>query len=170
MESRHIITIEEFKELARPTSKHVDEDEVMSFVRECEDMYIEPAIGLDKYRAMLTDEISDEDKVLLEGGSYKDKDKKDFTCHGLKKTLAYYVYAKMTMADGGVMTRSGVVQHNDSYAARQDDKNRVRRYDDAMNVAEAYLETCLAYLKTMKGYEEHSKLRGTRIRIHSIGD
>ena len=53
MANKHILTVEEFKELARPTSKHVDEDEVMAFVRECEDIYIIPAVGLEKYQALL---------------------------------------------------------------------------------------------------------------------
>ena len=131
MANKHILTVEEFKELARPTSKHVDEDEVIAFVRECEDIHIIPAVGLEKYQALLEESISEPDKILLEGGIYE-KDGKKEKCAGLKTALAYFVYAKMAMADGSIMTRSGMVQHNDSYAERTDDKNRVRRYDDVM--------------------------------------
>lgn len=169
MANKHILTVEEFKELARPTSKHVDEDEVMAFVRECEDIHIVPAVGLEKYQALLEESISEPDKILLEGGIYE-KDGKKEKCAGLKTALAYFVYAKMAMADGSIMTRSGMVQHNDSYAERTDDKNRVRRYDDVMNVAEEYLNSALLYLRTLEGYEETKTVRGTRLKIHSIGD
>ena len=169
MANKHILTVEEFKELARPTSKHVDEDEVMAFVRECEDIHIIPAVGLEKYQALLEESISEPDKILLEGGIYE-KDGKKEKCAGLKTALAYFVYAKMAMADGSIMTRSGMVQHNDSYAERTDDKNRVRRYDDVMNVAEEYLNSALLYLRTLEGYEESKPVRGTRLKIHSIGD
>ena len=67
MANKHILTVEEFKELARPTSKHVDEDEVIAFVRECEDIHIIPAVGLEKYQALLEESISEPDKILLEG-------------------------------------------------------------------------------------------------------
>ena len=169
MANKHILTVEEFKELARPTSKHVDEDEVMAFVRECEDIHIIPAVGLEKYQALLEESISEPDKILLEGGIYE-KDGKKEKCAGLKTALAYFVYAKMAMADGSIMTRSGMVQHNDSYAERTDDKNRVRRYDDVMNVAEEYLNSALLYLRTLEGYEETKPVTGTRLKIHSIGD
>ena len=169
MANKHILTVEEFKELARPTSRHVDEDEVIAFVRECEDIHIIPAVGLEKYQALLEESISEPDKILLEGGIYE-KDGKKEKCAGLKTALAYFVYAKMAMADGSIMTRSGMVQHNDSYAERTDDKNRVRRYDDVMNVAEEYLNSALLYLRTLEGYEKTKPVRGTRLKIHSIGD
>lgn len=170
MVNEHLISVEQFKELARPTSKHVDDDEVMSYVRECEDIYIEPAIGLDKLQELLASDITDENKILLEGGNYKDETGKSLRCAGLQKALAYFVYAKMSMADGSIITRSGMVQHNDSYAQRDDDKNRIRKYDDVMNVAEAYLSSSMSYLKTLDGYKELTPIRGTRVQIHAIGD
>lgn len=172
MENKHILTVERFKELARPTSKHVDDAEIMTFIRECEDILIIPAIGLKRYKALLVEHLDEDNKILLEGGEYEDNTalKK---CSGLQIALSYFVYAKMIMSDGGILTRTGLMQHNDSYASRSDDKNRVRRYDEAMNVAEAYLATCLAYLQTKEktcGNINHGRVRGTRVRIHSIGE
>jgi hypothetical protein len=69
----HLITIDEFKELARPTSIHVDESEVTAYIRESEDMNIIPAIGYDRYKRLLADDastLSDDDKTLLSGGEY----------------------------------------------------------------------------------------------------
>lgn len=169
MESEHILTVAEFKEMARPTSKHIDDEEVLTYIRECEDMFIIPAIGLTRFKALLSETVEEKYKSLLSGGEYKDSKGTLKKCAGLKITLSYFVYGKMTMADGGLLTRTGLMQHNDSYAAREDDKNRVRMYDDAMNVAESYLGTCLAYLKSIEG-EEIKPVRGTRIKIYSIGD
>lgn len=169
MENKHLITVEQFKELARPTSKHVDDDDVTSFIEECEDIYIIPAIGLDKMEELLQDDVTDCNKILLEGGTYE-KDSKKIKCSGLQKTLSYFVYAKMAMSDGSIITRSGLVQHNDSYAQRMDEKIKVKKYDDVMNVAETYLNSSLEYLRTLTGYGELKKVRGTRLRIHSIGE
>ena len=172
MENKQILTVEKFKELARPTSKHVDDVEIITFIRECEDILIIPAIGLKRYKALLSEHLNVENKILLEGGEYEDN-KTLKKCAGLQIALSYFVYAKMIMSDGGILTRTGLMQHNDSYASRSDDKNRVRRYDEVMNVAEAYLSTCLAYLKTKESKCDSTgsgRVRGTRVRIHSIGE
>lgn len=169
MENEHLITVERFKELARPTSKHIDDEEVQTFIRECEDIYIIPAIGLARYKALQEDKSESTNVTLLDGGEFEDKEGRLKKCSGLRLALSYFVYAKMVMSDGGLLTRTGLMQHNDSYASREDDKNRVRMYNDAMEVAETYLGSCLAYLKSVEG-EDIKPVRGTRIRIHSIGE
>ena len=171
MENKHLINVEQFKQLARPTSKHVDKDEVKTFIRECEDIFIIPAIGLDVYKALLADALQETTRILLEGGEYIEKGETR-KCAGLQLALAYFVYAKMSMSDGGILTRTGLMQHNDSYASRVDERNRVRRYDEVMNVAEAYLASSLAYLESSlerKG-SARKRVRGTRLRIHAIGE
>lgn len=169
MVNEHLITVERFKELARPTSKHIDDGEVQTFIRECEDIYIIPAIGLARFKALQEDEQEPKNITLLDGGEFTDKGGGLKKCSGLRLALSYYVYAKMVMSDGGLLTRTGLMQHNDSYASREDDKNRVRMYNDAMEVAETYLGSCLAYLKGVEG-ESVKPVRGTRLRIHAIGD
>ena len=170
---KHLITVDEFKELGRPTSKHLDDDEVTSFISECEDMNIMPAIGLDMYEELSGgDELSEEAKILLNGGKWKEttnEESQSRMCGGLKKALAYFVYAKMSMSDGVILTRSGSMQHDDSYAQRSEDKNRVRSYNEVMNIAEEYLDGCLQYLKQWKG-EKIKPVRGTRVHIHAIGE
>lgn len=170
MANEHILSADEFKKLARPTSKHLDDEEIESFIGECEDIFIIPAVGLEKYTDLLNDERPEADEILLSGGTFDDKEGKKNKCAGLKKSLAYFVYGKLAMSDGSIITRSGMMQHNDSYASRTDDKNRVKRYDDVMDVAEAYLNSCLVYLKTLDGYEKLKPVRGTRLHIHAIGD
>ena len=177
MENRkHILTAEDLKAYVRPISRHVEDEDVETFIRECEDTVIIPAIGLKRFKELCREEnrLGDENKILLCGGEYENRKGELKQCVGLKAALSYFTYAKMMMSDGTILTRTGLMQHNDSYAERSDDKNRVRRYNDVMNVAEEYLSTCLAYLASLnKGNCENSevgKVRGTRVRIHAIGD
>lgn len=176
--NKHLLTGAEFKELARPTSLHVDDTDITAFVSECEDMHIIPAIGYEKFKTLVTeDELSTEDKTLLNGGEYMSKATQcgceDATggkltyCKGLKKALAYFVYAKMLRADGSLLSRAGFMQHDDQYAKHVDD-SKLKQYNDVMAVAEQYLASCLAYIKSITG--SVPPVRGTRCRIHAIGE
>ena len=173
---RHILTAGELKGYVRPISRHVDDEELETFIRECEDTVIIPAIGLKRFKELCGEEnqLGDENRILLCGGEYKNRKGELKQCVGLKAALSYFTYAKMIMSDGTILTRTGLMQHNDSYAERSDDKNRVRRYNDVMNVAEEYLSTCLAYLASLNkvccGNAEAGRVKGTRVRIHAIGD
>lgn len=167
---KHLIDIEDFQTLGRPMSRHLDEGEVMAFVSEGEDLFIVPAIGIDCYNRLASGDLSEDDNTLLNGDEWSDGAQKH-VCRGLKRALVYYAYAKMAMADGSVLTRSGSVQHNDSYAERADDKNRVRRYNEVMNIAEEYLNGCLLYIRHLQGEKGHvCKVRGSRLRINAIGE
>ena len=129
------------------------------------------SIVLVLYNDLLAYDLLEKTRILLEGGEYIEKGEMR-KCAGLQLALSYFVYAKMSMSDGGILTRTGLMQHNDSYASRVDDRNRVRRYDEVMNVAEAYLASSLAYLESSlerKG-SARKRVRGTRLRIHAIGE
>ena len=172
----HLISVAGFRALARPTSAHLDEAEVNKYIEECEDIYIIPAIGLETFKLLLGDVSKgmDED-TLLNGGEWSEDGcacggGKLRRCHGLRKALSYFVYARMIQNDGGIVTRTGFVKHNDEYATRDDDKNRVRKYNEVMQVAETYLSTSLDYWHHLNGKCCRDKARGTRVRIHSIGD
>lgn len=190
---KHLIDFEEFRNLARPTSKHLDEEDVMNAISESEDVYIVPSLGVGVYN-LVTKEYTEENpipdnlKILRDGGYWCIEDgilvfdttfdatfaiehQKVRVCHGLKKTVAYFAYTKMVREDGAVVTRSGTVQHNDQYAARMAQNERHARYNDAMNVAEQYLNSCLVYLEQIDGgcCSRKRAFRGHRARIHAIG-
>ena len=177
-EPAHLLTVEEFRQLARPTSKHVDVEEVRAFIREVEDMTIIPAFGLDVFERLTGEELDDNEKILLDGGTWVQSvvDRCDGQnglrrkCSGLKTALAYFVYGKMLQSDGGIVTRTGVMRHDDEYASHVDDKNRVRRYNDVMNVAESYLSGCLQFWKNVKGCGSVGQVRASRVHVHAIGD
>ena len=101
--SKHLLTGGQFKELARPTSLHVDDAEINAYVRECEDVHIIPAIGYARFKQLTeSEDLSDADKVLLEGGEWVQKVERCECraeegerlqyCKGLRCALAYFVY------------------------------------------------------------------------------
>lgn len=166
----HLLTADNWSEYTRIASKHVDGDEVETFIDECEQLFIIPAIGSDMFLELTCDSLKDSQSLLLEGGEYTDKGQKKHIFKGIRYALAYFVYAKMAKNDGAIVSRSGFMQHNDEYAARMDDKNRVNKYNDLMNVAENYLSGALEYMRTWDGMDKMKPVRGSRVRIIDIGD
>ena len=175
----HFLNYDQFRALARPTSQHLEEDIVANYISECEDTYIVPAITLELYYALCEyDEehgaLDDPLRILLNGGSYEDTQRCDGAyqwrmCYGFRKALSYFVYAKMMLDDGLTVTRSGNIQHNDEYGYRMEQKQRINRYNDVLNTAQMYLESCLQYVHFLAPREQHQiKQFGTRIK--AIGD
>ena len=174
----HLITLEDFKTLARPASIHLDEAHVMAYVREAEDAYIIPAIGYGTFKDIKQYDVTrplnpmpKELRILWEGGEYTPQacgcdDQTLQYCKGLKLTVAYYAYAKMIRADGSIVSRSGFMRHEDDYSRHVDD-TALKQYNDVMDIAERYLASCLAYLQTL---QPTKPVHGTRARIYAIGD
>lgn len=187
----HLLTAKTWPNYTRAVSVHLDDDEVEKWIDECEQLFILPAIGA-KFFLKLTSgrELNDKELLLLEGGLYNsgsvrtenDGDvstfdhtfgcaftDEDILFKGLRHALAYFVLAKMMRNDGGLLSRGGFFRHEDEHASHFDDKNAVNRYNDAMNVAETYLNGALQYLATWKR-STVKRVRGSRVRILSVGD
>lgn len=182
MERKTILTYEDFRLLARPTSSHIDREDVMTYIQECEDEKIIPVFGWRYYKAATgIDGAWDEclkdtfrPDVLLNGGEWEEiiinngiKTIKLYYTNGLKKAIAYFVYAKLLRADGTIVSRSGAMRHRSDESDHVDD-SKLRQYNDTMSLAEMYLSESLNYL------HNHTRkkmpiARGTRARIHSIG-
>ena len=168
----HLITAEEFKQLARPSSIHLDESHIMAYITEAEDASIIPAIGYDVFKAITTEEPMSEPMAnLLNGCEFTGSERpcgaeQLMRCKGLKATIAYYAYARMLRADGAIVSRAGFMQHDDQYSRHFDD-SKLKQYNDVMDIAERYLASCLAYLNTI---QPTPKAKGSRARIYAIGD
>ena len=176
---KSILSVEQFRELARPTSIHLDEEEVTAFIRECEDAYIIPAISYANYKSAAFgsewDETFDDSfngAVFVDGGEWVfvacNGDKELRYNYGLRKALAYFVYAKMLRADGTIISRTGAMRHRDEYSDHVDD-SKLKQYNDVMQLAEHYLASCLEYYK----YHQKQNIKSvktTRARIKAIGD
>ena len=174
--NKHLISLDEFLQLARPASKHIDKDEVEAYIREAEDLHIVPLIGVELFgvlvSASLSSELDDNQKTLLRGGVYDDGcgcAKKP--CAGLKRAVAYLAYARMVAANGGIVTRTGYMAHDDTYSSRVDDKNRANARRDVQNMADYYLGQCVEFYNVTYGASccGGNGHRGTLVRIKSIG-
>lgn len=183
MRNEHLITPQEFSTLARPVSIHLDNDEVVKFIDECEDVFIIPAIGYGNFKAALgksafddTFDVTFNSTTLIEGDEYEDTEECGCSdgkkvlkyCKGLKATLAYYVYAKMLRSDGSIISRAGYMRHNDEYANHVDDNQK--QYSDVMNIADKYMDGCLQYLKKHTVDKTIKPIKNSRARIIAIGD
>ena len=178
-ERKLLLSPVQFAELARPTSIHLEDDEVNRFIEECEDLYIIPTVGYDVFSAAI-DYVDDNtldgkfdetfDPVLyLNGGAFNYNhcgcDGASEWCAGLRKALAYYVYAKMGRADGSIIARDGLMRHNDQYA--QHVEPNLKQYNDVMEVAEQYLASCQRYAKMHRCGVR--MVRQSRATIKAIG-
>lgn len=184
-ERKRIITLEQFRELARPTSIHLDESEVDVYVRESEDASIIPAIGWDLFRWLTDDEEGErpaaagtaDKSILLDGGSYEDTDRDNYGkeirvrrwCGGLRRAAAYFTWARMQRADGNIISRAGAMTHRDERADHTQD-SKLRQYNDAVDMAEKYLSEALYYIKINTKGAQAKPTRGRRAAITAIGD
>lgn len=189
----HLLSAETWSNYTRAVSVHLDVDEVEKWIDECEQLFIVPAIGMKLFLRLTSGAVLNEREILLlEGGIYKsgsvrvenDGDistwDKTFGCSfteedvlfkGLRHALAYFVLAKMIRNDGGMLSRGGYFRHEDEHANHYDYKNNVNRYNDAMNVAETYLNGALLYAKEAGMIScNKERVRGTRVRIISVGE
>ena len=175
---KQLITVDQFRELARPTSAHLDENEVNAYIRESEDTNIIPAIGWKRFKAA-TEQGEWGDSVLpdfqpatfLDGGEYsQDETKVQKYISGIRKALAYFTYARLFRADGTIISRAGGMRHRDDYSDHVQDVSSNKQYNDIMDMAERYLSDSLEYLKAFTPKGEVKAQRGTRAHIHAIGD
>lgn len=167
----HLISPDEVKKLSRPISIHVNEEDVVRFTDETEQLDIIPAIGTDLYLSLLEAPLDEKYTVLMNGGVYTGSDGKKLIFKGLKVAIAYYVYAKMVKNDGRILSESGLLAHNDEYGTKPDDKQKYVSYNDTLNVAKKYLADVLEYLKlTDKTFDKNAKVKNNGVRIIAIGD
>lgn len=184
MDRKQLITIEQFRALSRPTSAHLDEEEVNAYIRECEDCFIIPTIGWANFKGATgvstwegTFDATFKAETILDGGEWSteeedecgNKVKKEYYCCGIRKALAYFVYAKLLRADGTIVSRAGSMRHRDADGDHIDD-TKLKQYNDTMNMAERYLSSCLMYLKKHIKNKQVKTVRGSRAHIHAIGD
>lgn len=142
----HILQPSEVRTLGRPIGKVADE-KLNAFITEAEQLHIKPIIGDELFYKVLEEESNDDIKMLLNGGTYKDKRGKIHGFMGLRVALSYFIYAQNLMSGDIESTRFGTVIKNDDYSNRPSSKERSDAYNNSMEVANAYLQECVAYCK-----------------------
>lgn len=155
----HLLTIDELKTMGRPIGK-VSEDKLNAFISEAEHLHIKPILGDELFLALLKETgIEDETQrdsakqTLLNGGTYyvnkgcENEQIRSFL--GLKVAIAYFVYAQNLMVGDVESTRYGSVIKSGDYSDKLSSKERSDAYNNTLEVANAYLQECVAYCKAV---------------------
>lgn len=139
--NKHFIEPHEVEQYARPCT--VDEKIVERAIEEAELLDIKPALG-DRLFNHLQNSV--EYARLMEGGEYEACGETR-TFAGLKRTLAYYAWARLINSATHHLTRYGYVQKSDEYSRTADLRERQQAVGDATAIANAYMHECLRYIE-----------------------
>lgn len=158
---KNLITADEVKNYGRPIGKMVDNGKLSAFINEAEQLHVKPIIGNGLYLRLVREQekpIEEQDPLLrklLDGGIYTaeacgcDEEQGEFSFEGLKVAISYFVYAQNVMIGDFESTRFGMVTKNDDYSSHLSDKNRSECYNNALDMANGYLQECVDYCKAV---------------------
>lgn len=138
---KHLIEPHEVEQYARPCT--ADEAIVERAIEEAELLDIKPALG-DKLFNKLQNSVTF--SRLMEGGEYEACGETR-TFAGLKRTLAYYTWARLINSATHHITRYGYVVKSDDYSRSADLRERQQAVGDATAIANAYMHECLRYIE-----------------------
>ena len=161
-EMETITTVEDVRLAGRPM-KTVSEEQLSAFINEAENLYIKPLLSEKLYNDILSKGVASEPyRTLYEGGVYNSTD---------GEQVSYYVYAQNIMSGDFQATRYGMVIKDNDYSQPLSDKSRSAAYNNALEIASAYMQDCLSYCRA-KGLLDSTR-RKTRssgsVRIRKIG-
>lgn len=160
----HIISPEEVVTLGRPIGK-VEDSKLLAYITEAEQMNIKPALGDALFLKILAEgDSNDIYKLLLNGGTYNDRNGEMRSFMGLKVALSYYVYAQNVMTGDFQSTRFGTVVKQGDYSREISSKERSDCYNNALEVAHHYLNECVAFCKSQNLFQS-----GRNRRVISAG-
>lgn len=137
---KHLIEPQEVEQYARPCT--ADEAIVERAIEEAELLDIKPALG-DRLFSQLQNRVTY--GRLMEGGEYA-VGGETRTFAGLKRTLAYYAWARLINSATHHLTRFGYVIKSDDHSRSADLRERQQASGDATAIANAYMKECLAYI------------------------
>lgn len=157
-----IIQPEEVGILARPLSQHIDREQLVAYITEVEQLQIRSALG-----GVLFSEIKQSPStfdIILNGGS----DEVGEVSGGIRKAMAYYVYARVIREGGTIPTRWGAVEKTDEYATRLDQEQKNTIYRECNNIADAYMAEVVNYAKA-QGWIDAQGANPTRRMAYVVG-
>lgn len=144
----HILQPTEIRTLGRPIGKVADE-KLFAFITEAEQLHLKPILGDELFLKILDENERKDENIekLLNGGTYTDKRDNLRSFMGLKIALSYFVYAQNLMSGDIESTRFGSVLKNGDFSSHISSKERSDAYNNAIDVAKAYLKECVEFCK-----------------------
>lgn len=158
-----IIQPEEVGILARPISQHIDREQIASYITEVEQLQVRSNLGSVLYTEIK--QSSSAFDIILNGGI----DEVGEVSGGLRKAVAYYVYARIIREGSTIATRFGAVEKTDEYSMRieQERKNTIAR--ECTNIADTYMAEVIRYAKAC-GWLTTEGTNATRRMAYVVGD
>jgi hypothetical protein len=148
-----LLTLDEFRQLAKPVAMTLGTGEVTPYIEEAQGIDIMPYLG----EALVLDIVEYVDgkpgtpdySTLLSGGIYTTAGcpprRVEFA--GLKKALAYYVYSRLVKNTPYALTRYGDVNKTDQYSVQAERSERSVMERDARSTADYHAAACARYLQ-----------------------
>jgi hypothetical protein len=108
---------------------------------------------------------------LINGCTYV-YDLKTYTFKGLKKALAYFVFARLKRGNSSQVTAFGNVVKIDPNSEPETEKSIARVSNECYDVGVAYLQDCMDYVGRLFPLQEYLGSQSTqrKFRISEIGD
>lgn len=138
-----LTTVDDIKGI-RDIAANLKDARLAPYLKECEDAYIMPALGADLYERL--DNKIETDETLLNGGYYNKADGARAYCHGIRRAVAYFAYARVLRNNQVNVTAFGVVNKTGSYSQQAESAQVESAATDAIKMAEVYLHSCIEYL------------------------
>ena len=147
-----IIQVEDIRNY-REISLNTQKNRVEIFIRECEELDIVPAIGVDEYDRLNETKYADltaEEQMLLDGGTWEDTCGKKRRFAGLKAAESYLVFSRFVCVHPAQVTPYGVVvkEGDDSQPASAQTIAAVSK--DAEKIGRKHLADCVDYWQHIK--------------------
>lgn len=171
-----IITVQDIRQY-REIAANTQQNRVEVFIKECEQLDIMPAIGADEYERLNTvpaTELTEQEKMLLAGGTWEDVQGHKHVFKGLKAAECYLTFARFIRVHPAQVTPFGVVvkEGDDSQPATPQMIASVAR--DAEQIGKQYLADAVAYWRAQVPQDKcgKQKLGGAASlpRFKPIGD
>lgn len=149
-----IITVNDIRTY-RQVARNIDDSRVEIYIREAESLDILPAIGAEEYDRLSAETpdpaLSDDEQLLLSGGTYEDEAGVKRRFEGLKAALAYFAYARFVRNHQLNVTPFGVVYKDGDESTQTDTRAIAAASKDAERIGQEYLAGAVAFWKSRSG-------------------
>lgn len=155
--------------LGRPI--YTDPNKIDRFIDEAENMDVKKALGDALFKHIVENKATLTD--LLNGGTYSDTTGTQHQFAGLKKALAYYVYARLVVAGNIELTRAGSVNRASDFSQRSDWKEREYISRESASIADSYLRETIGYIRSVQTLRDllpkKFKINSSRNKFKIVG-
>lgn len=138
-----ILTAEDYKSI-RAVGANVPNDRIEVYIEQAETLVVMQALGVDLYKSI--SENKSQYTLLLDGGYYTTQDGQSWTA-GLKKAIAYIAHSKFILNNSVSVTAFGVRTKESTYSDKAAENEVIRQSNEARNVGDEYLYSCIKYCK-----------------------